>query len=56
MHMIENLRVIGDFSDDFDPRLIRKRAKKQLPHELGPISHENTDCLVHGHLLSGLET
>src|SRR5258708_8576681 len=35
----------------FRSRLIRKRAKKQLPHELGPISHENSHCLVHGHLL-----
>src|SRR5260370_5889739 len=47
LHALGNLRLLGNFPDNFDVGLIRERCKYDFPHEPGTMRHEDPDCFFH---------
>src|SRR6266700_33006 len=46
-HALGNLRLLGDFPDNFDVGLIRERCKYDFPHEPRTIRYEDPDSFFH---------
>src|SRR6266702_3069480 len=46
-HALGNLRLLGDFPDNFDVGLIRECCKYDFPHEPRAIRYEDPDSLFH---------
>src|SRR6266571_2884969 len=49
-HILENLRLIGDFTNNFNVGLICERCENNLSHKPRTIRHEDPDSLFHGTL------
>src|SRR5437016_7530833 len=47
LHALGNLRLVADFSDNFDVGLIGKCREYELSHETGTIRHEDPDSFLH---------
>src|SRR5437762_6485160 len=47
LYALGDLRLVADFPDNFDVRLIGKRREYELSHETGTIRHEDPDSFLH---------
>src|SRR5206468_8914354 len=47
LYALGNLRLVANFPDNFNVRLIGESCEDQLSHEPRTICHEDPDCFFH---------
>jgi hypothetical protein len=47
LDMLVDVRLVGHFANDLDPRLLRKRLEKQFPHQFGFVGDQDPERSDH---------